>query len=163
MFNAETARAAARKRVGTAESRFWRRVIKTDGCWLWMGKRNRRGYGEFLDHGRLVQAHRFSYELANGALPATLLACHHCDVPYCVNPRHLFAGTYSDNARDRNAKGRNSPRSGTQNGRAKLSDGDVALIRDGYKAGALQRELARRFGVAQTQISRIVRGEGWCV
>ena len=161
-FTTETARAAARKRVGTAEARFWKRVVKTDGCWLWMGKRNQRGYGEFVVGGRVIQAHRFSYELVNGPIAPGLLACHHCDVPYCVKPRHLFLGTYADNARDRNTKGRNSPRTGTNNGRARLTPEQVDLIRVGYRAGALQRELARRFGVDQTQISRIVRGERWC-
>ena len=34
---------------------------------------------------------------------------HRCDVPGCVNPDHLFVGTFKDNTQDMIRKGRNSP------------------------------------------------------
>ena len=27
--------------------RFWEKVKKTDGCWTWMGAKDRKGYGKF--------------------------------------------------------------------------------------------------------------------
>lgn len=48
------------------------------------------------------------------------------------------------------------------NGNAKLDFKTVNKIRFFYKFGKTsQRELSQRFGVAQTTISKIVRGAGW--
>jgi hypothetical protein len=42
------------------------------------------------------------------AWPAGRIACHHCDNPICVNPRHIYAGTHSDNSTDSVVRGRTS-------------------------------------------------------
>lgn len=92
--------------VGT---RFFAKVDKTSsriGCWLWTGARSTGGYGCLSVGGKQALAHRFSYEMAHGPIPAGKLACHKCDVRCCVNPDHIFIGTHTDNARDRAAKGR---------------------------------------------------------
>lgn len=86
--------------------RFERRIRRTDGCWLWQGFRNHKGYGHFAIHGRDYKAHRVAFELATGRHPGRLLVCHSCDNPPCVNPAHLWLGTMSDNALDMHAKGR---------------------------------------------------------
>ena len=102
---------------GSVAERFWARVQKGSGCWLWIGGRRRRGYGAFsggLALGETV-AHRFAWELANGTIPTGMLVCHHCDNPPCVKTEpdeqypdgHLVLGTYEDNARDAISKGRN--------------------------------------------------------
>ena len=41
-----------------------------------------------------------------GAVLGDLFACHKCDNPRCINPRHLFPGTQHDNMRDCATKGR---------------------------------------------------------
>ena len=95
---------------GSAETRFWRRVVKAngEGCWEWIGGRSGR-YGRFrLDNDTMVWAHRFAYELQHGPLPPGLCACHACDNPLCMRGDHLFAGTRSENIADRDAKGRQS-------------------------------------------------------
>lgn len=100
------------QRWGTAESRFWRKVNKTDSCWLWTGGKAHFGYGKFFASGAsspAVRAHRFSWELHNGTIPDGLLVLHNCpggDNPACVNPAHLWLGSYGDNAKDAAAKGR---------------------------------------------------------
>lgn len=75
------------------------------GCWLWIGVDDGdTGYGRFGP--RQHQAHRVSWLLYRGPIPAGLFVLHRCDVPRCVNPTHLFLGTQTDNVRDCIAKGR---------------------------------------------------------
>lgn len=69
-------------------------------CWLWTGSfQSRRGYGTTrrtgLSQTRL--AHRVSYELPHGPIPAGLEIDHLCRVPACVNPAHLEAVTHAEN------------------------------------------------------------------
>lgn len=85
--------------------RFWSKVEKTDTCWLWKAS-TRAGYGSFKLNGKVIFAHRFSYELANNGIDKDLMVCHKCDNPLCVNPDHLFLGTNSDNMKDCYSKGR---------------------------------------------------------
>lgn len=159
------------------ETRFWSRVDKTsdlNGCWIWTGTKNAKGYGKIgrpgQDSGE-VRVHRYSWELHHGAIPEGFLVCHHCDNTSCVNPDHLFIGTPKDNTQDMLAKGRDyqgEPRRGNLNGLAKLTWEDVREIRKlygvyrPYKHGVVtQRELADRFNVSEAAIGFIVRNEHW--
>lgn len=89
-------------------TRFWARVVKTSktGCWIWNGELGPRGYGRVKKNGEHLMAHRVSYELEYGKIPEGKYVCHHCDQPRCVNPKHLFVGSASDNVIDAIRKGR---------------------------------------------------------
>lgn len=50
---------------------------------------------------------------------------------------------------------------GVKNGRAKLTELDVALVRQLRSDGWSQQRLADRFGVHQTGISALLRGQSW--
>lgn len=93
--------------------RLLNRVIcgRTD-CWHWCGPTNAFGYGRITYQGKLSVAHRLSWVAFNGPIPDGLSVLHRCDNPSCINPEHLFLGTYSDNLRDAWAKGRNKGRTG---------------------------------------------------
>jgi hypothetical protein len=87
------------------------------GCWLWSGGCCKGGYGVFSvkkDHRWVqVKASHVALALDGRPLEEGLLACHSCDFPPCVNPDHLFGGTYKDNNQDSARKGRRSGRLGT--------------------------------------------------
>lgn len=151
----------ARKRRPLSE-RFWEKVSRTRGCWLWKGAASSYGHMGGGD-GRTLDAHRVAWELAHGPIPTGLWVLHRCDNPKCVNPSHLFLGTRSDNMRDAFEKGRGAiPRHyGAEVKGAKLTDERVREIRLLACSGMSQSELARRFGVCQTNISRILKRKAW--
>lgn len=103
-------------RTKTLAERFFSKVLPIEtGCWEWTGartgKRNGRArYGTIKVNGRLVAAHRLSWEIHNQqSIPDGMVVCHSCDNPGCVNPGHLWLGTLSDNAIDAIEKGRVIP------------------------------------------------------
>lgn len=142
----------------STKERFESKFTVTPGCWIWIGGKDKYGYGQFGEGGRNYRAHRYSYELYVGPIPDGLCACHKCDNPSCVNPDHLWPGDDKQNAEDRTAKGRSAKQNGEKNGLSKLTDGQVLEIRS---AQGLQRELAEQYGVDQSLISLIKRKKVW--
>lgn len=78
------------------------------GCWLWLGAVDLKGYGRIWDGAsRPRPATHISLELAGNERPfADAMALHHCDVPGCVNPDHLYWGTALNNVEDKIKRGR---------------------------------------------------------
>jgi len=71
--------------------RFFDKVVfySDSTCWEWIGAKRRDGYGNFMINGKMIQAHRYSYELYNGTLIQGLVIDHLCRHTSCVNPDHL--------------------------------------------------------------------------
>lgn len=72
------------------------------GCWLHSGSKNTGGYHQLSFNGRLWLAHRLVWTLLVGRIPKGMLVLHKCPGRHrhCVNPAHLYVGTYADNRRD---------------------------------------------------------------
>jgi len=86
-------------------NKFMKKVSEQpNGCWLWTGANNYK-YGHFKLNNE-IYAHRASFILHKNEIPKGMLVLHKCDVPLCVNPEHLFLGTYSENMHDMVKKGR---------------------------------------------------------
>lgn len=134
------------------------------GCWLWLatitGRKTRHssGYGYIKHDGWMNLAHRRSWELYRGPIPATRHVLHRCDNTCCVNPDHLWLGTHLDNMRDANRKKRIRRLPGALNPSVKLTLDQVTDIRT---KRLKPMEFAELYGVHYTTIYKILSGENW--
>lgn len=126
------------------------------GCWLWTKNTVAEGYGTIRAWGKNWRAHRVSWVLHYGAIPAGQMVCHRCDNPSCVNPDHLFLGTAKDNASDMVRKNRQAR--GLRAGRVKITPSIVWLIRTGMVPHS---RIEKDYGIKRGQIGRIKRYESW--
>lgn len=79
-------------------------IEKTDTCWIWNGPIGTGGYGMFSTahhRGYSIRAHRAAYQILVGDIPEGLVIDHLCRVRHCVNPEHLQAVTFNENAKRR--------------------------------------------------------------
>jgi hypothetical protein len=150
--------------------RFERLVMPepNSGCWLWDGGIGPHGYGR-IRVGRLgvdrrnALAHRLSWELHLGSIPAGLCVCHRCDNRACVNPGHLFLGTKRDNTADMVRKGRGGRppvHYGPANPKAKITQEIADAIRSS-PLGVVRA--GREFGLSPSQIHTIRTGKNWSI
>lgn len=142
--------------------RLWGNVERQpgDGCWVFTGARDSKGYGQIGVAGRTVRAHRLAWELTHGPIPEGQDVLHTCDNPPCVRLDHLHLGNQQINVEEMVAKGRQAR--GERSGRAKLTETQVREIRRLHaEEGLGARRLARRFGVIPTTITPILTGHTW--
>jgi DNA-binding CsgD family transcriptional regulator len=128
------------------------KVDRSTGCWEFQGNRYADGYGQIKVDGRNVRAHRLSYSLLNGEIPAGMIVCHSCDNPPCCNPDHLFIGNHQDNANDKVSKRRQAKGSSLPQSKV---DSDMNLkIKELYNQGLSQRAIGKKIGVSKTTVGR---------
>lgn len=126
---------------------------------------NKSGYAQVRWEGIKQYMHRLAYCKSKGITLQDihgLVVRHTCDNPRCINPEHLVLGTHLDNMRDMTERNRQAK--GEQQGASKLTAAQVLEIRERYvpkSKGSSQRALAKLYGVTQTTIGHIVRGEYW--
>lgn len=93
----------------TPQDRFWAKVDKSGGCWLWTAFVHPNGYGIFKVGRKAVGAHRVAYELLVGPIPEGYEIDHRTSCPRnCVNPAHLRSVTQAQNKQNRPRTQKNS-------------------------------------------------------
>jgi hypothetical protein len=158
----------------TTEQRFWAKVQKTVTCWLWTASTRDKGYGAFAYHrdGKFIQdrAHRYSWEIHKGPIPEGQWVLHNCpggDNPACVNPAHLFLGNAQINVTDMINKGRRVLARDKVNGKyprgvnhhnARLTDEEIATIRQHRSEGWSFGKISKEHGIAIGYAFRVVNG-----
>lgn len=151
----------------TFEDRFWSRADRSGGpgaCWEWRGNVGLNGYGRY---GQRL-AHRLAYEITHGEIPADRMACHTCDNRRCVNPAHIYAGTAMDNYNDvvernptRAIQNLTVPQRGEVNKNSKLTADRVRSIRRDLAAGMPGADVAKKYGISQSNVSFIRQRKTW--
>jgi hypothetical protein len=144
---------------------FWAQVDRGDvkSCWRWLGPLSEKGYGITETCGITERAHRVAWELSRGTTaPQGKVVIHKCDTPACCNPLHLRLATHADNVADCIAKARRADFSGENSPRAKLSDDQIAWLRDEYAARGgtwlVCKQLADELGVTPGHVNNVIRG-----
>jgi len=123
-------------------NRFWGKVNKTAGCWLWMAGKRSVGYGIFTWRLKDYPAHRMSYQLTIGEIPEGMFIDHMCHNRSCVNPSHLRLATQKQNAENRSGANRNG-KSGLR--------GVSYIQRDGKWRGQVTSNYVRHAAYFDTQ------------
>lgn len=132
-------------------------------CWICTSHaKDKDGYPQIYRNGRHWKLTRWVYNVVNGDLQEDLVILHSCDNPSCMNPTHLSQGSSLDNVTDKYEKGRDNNVRGENIGTSVLSNRDVWEIKHLLKYTKMyQKEIGYLYGVTQTTIGCIKRGELW--
>lgn len=146
--------------LNTEKNRFYSKVLfpNESGCMEWSGLFSGSGYGIMSINRKNYSAHRFSYRLYIGEIPAGMFVLHKCDNTCCITPNHLFLGTQKDNMADMENKNRAYLKKGEEHPHAILKDKEVLIIKNMLLEGISQKIISHKFNVAQSLISLIATG-----
>lgn len=116
------------------------------------------GYAQVTLSGKLFLVHALVLLAFVGPCPGGLECAHNDGDKWNNVPGNLRYATPKANANDRRLHGTSG--SGESNAGAKLTAAQVAEIR-ATPPGEKQKDIGRRYGVGQMQVSRILRDERW--
>lgn len=142
---------------------FFQSFIKKDNkteCWLWTGLQ-KGGYGSFAFNRKEELVHRIMHERHNGVLKKGFNVCHSCDTPLCVNPKHLWLGSQSDNVHDMISKSRDRKAYGENNHASTITEQDARNIKLKYKEGMKMIDIHKLLNISYRVIQHVCRGESW--
>lgn len=131
------------------------------GCLIWPFGRTPYGYGMLTDDGHQQGAHRWACERLYGPPPSPAHhAAHTCGKGHegCVNGRHLYWATPTDNAQDRQEGERRQAGETATNVTLREAE---ALEVYAHKGRTSQGVLAARYGVTRSAIKHIWSGRSW--
>lgn len=147
------------------EERFWSKVDKRgeNECWLWKGRKDKDGYGEFSIDRKGYRAHRISWQIANGRPPRkgfviahTPIVCHN---PSCCNPNHLSEKTRQGNSDDMRIDG--TVLRGESSRTRKYDQNKIDEVRALYKELRSTLKVSKLTGVGKSSVYNIVNYISW--
>lgn len=134
-------------------------IYKTDTCWLWIGRKNKEGYGRAVLNKVETMSHRIVYELFKEPIEKGKILLHSCHNPGCVNPDHLRQGTDKENSLDMIAARRSSH--GEKHHSSKLTDEQIREIKMLHLDGLTQTAIAKIYNVSQPCVGCVLRKKTW--
>lgn len=136
----------------------------TQECIIYPFYRNQDGYGWMKSQTGNIGAHVYAAILCHGDKPTLQHeACHSCGNGHlgCVNPRHIYWGTRSDNMKDAYRHGKqmgNRGRYGERASATKYPDAVIEKVRAALARGETQTSVATMFNMSQSHVNRIKHG-----
>lgn len=115
-------------------------------CWIRKGFTTNKGYSRVTIAGKNQYAHRVMYEQEIGPIPKGMELDHLCRQTKCIRPDHLEPVTRATNLQRGNG--------------AKLTMEQVLEIR-AAPMSVMTKDLAARYGISESQMSRVRRGVRW--
>lgn len=115
------------------------------GCFLWFGRTQHDGYGQFIvgpaGKQKHWMTHRYAYQRARGKIPPGHDVDHKCRVIQCVNPDHLRLLPSAIHVRVRRSR--------------RASPEIVAEIRRLRGEGMTLADIGDRFGLSPNYVCRL--------
>jgi len=140
---------------------FFERIDKQpDGCWIWKGPTDARGFPLLNYKKKQWRVNRLSFELFVRKIKKGMSITHSCKHKDCVNPDHLIEMSKKDTAlhitaRDLTVKGESAPQT-------ILSEDDVRDMRTKYHDEQWTMSMLREhFNVAHATVQAVVSGKTW--
>ena len=138
-------------------------IKSKEGCWLTdyaVWPPGAGGRPKITVDRKTCQLARIAYEVFKNESPGELCVCHTCDNPSCINPEHLWLGTYADNNADKVEKNRQLK--GSQVLSSKLTESQVEEIKQLLEDNKLSiKQIARQFELNPSAVQKIDSGTNW--
>lgn len=125
-------------------------VVNEEGCWLWLGATDRRGYARF---GGTTLVHGAVWRMAGFECIGDVELCHKCANRNCINPDHLYVGTHWQNMQDAAA-------AGVMGVRGRVPQEKLEEARKMLAEGVMKKDVAAYLGVSRPWITRFIN-EGY--
>lgn len=113
---------------------------------FWTGARHTDGHGQVMIHGKQYRAHRVAWFIRYGKWPENQLNhIRECNIPWCINPKHSYDGTQTQNNID--------------TGFMRRTPEQWAAIKADMEAGMNQKRLKAKYHISGDTLVKVRRGD----